>query len=149
MSLKSAASALPARTLPSSAALLSYVPLFPFHYQPSLTNNPKKDVEVPGGQQVYIAPGGALKFTVPHSAAMPPGSIKSGFEYQPGQPFGHWTWTGESGSGWMACPADGAYQVFANVEDAEVPSGDADDCIPFDAMTRADKSGAPAAWEYI
>ncbi|RJE26329.1 IgE-binding protein [Aspergillus sclerotialis] len=106
------------------------------------------NVEVPGGQQVYIAPGGALKFTAPHSASMPPGSIKSGFEYEPGNPFGHWTWKGQSGSGWMACPADGAYQVFANVKDAEVPSGNVADCIGFDAMAVADKSNSPAAWEY-
>jgi len=36
-------------------------------------------VEVPGGQQVYVTPGGALSFTAAHSASIPPGSFLSGF----------------------------------------------------------------------
>lgn len=81
---------------------------------------------------------------------MPPGSVTSGFEYKPGQPFGHWTWKGEAGAGWMACPVDTRYQVFADVKDAEVPSGNVKDCIDFSAMAVAAKQGSsPAAWEYI
>lgn len=110
-----------------------------------------QDAEVPGGQQIYISPAGALKFTQPHSANIPQGSIKSGFEYKPGNP-GHWTWKGgEQGSGFMACPTedDTMYQVFAGVKNADVPSGNAGDCLGFDAMAAAWKGATPAAWEYI
>lgn len=36
-------------------------------------------VEVPGGQQVFISPKGALRYTDAHSGYVPPGSITSGF----------------------------------------------------------------------
>lgn len=49
----------------------------------------------------------------------------------------------------MACPVDGAYQVFAGLKNAEVPSGNVGDCIGFDAMTVADNANTPAAWEYM
>jgi hypothetical protein len=36
-------------------------------------------VEVPGGEECYVALDGEIKYTGPHSAAMPPGSIVGGF----------------------------------------------------------------------
>ncbi len=36
-------------------------------------------MEVPGGEEGYIEETGALKYTGPHSAFMPPGSIVGGF----------------------------------------------------------------------
>jgi hypothetical protein len=36
-------------------------------------------VEVPGGEECYVAPDGEIKYTGPHSTAMPPGSIVGGF----------------------------------------------------------------------
>lgn len=36
-------------------------------------------VEVPGGEMGYVEETGALKYTGPHSAFMPPGSIVGGF----------------------------------------------------------------------
>lgn len=114
----------------------------------------KKDAEVPGGQQIYISRAGALKFTRPHSANIPAGSIKSGFEYKPGNPFGHWNWTGKDGSGFMACPVpghDGRWEIFASVKDAVVPTGDAGDCLGFEALAVPFQGGVrkPAAWEYV
>ncbi|KAI0192776.1 hypothetical protein F4808DRAFT_442742 [Astrocystis sublimbata] len=37
------------------------------------------DVTVPGGQQVYVAPDGALSYTQAHSAAIPADSVLIGF----------------------------------------------------------------------
>ncbi|TAQ89301.1 hypothetical protein B7494_g2386 [Chlorociboria aeruginascens] len=37
------------------------------------------DVVVPGGQQVYVGPDGALGYTLPHSVYMPNGSVTTGF----------------------------------------------------------------------
>ena len=39
------------------------------------------DVQVPGGQQVYIAPDGSLNYTTANSASKPTGSIQTGFKY--------------------------------------------------------------------
>ncbi|ETS78184.1 hypothetical protein PFICI_10246 [Pestalotiopsis fici W106-1] len=36
-------------------------------------------VEVPGGQDIYIAPHGQVQFTQAHSAYMPPGSLTGGW----------------------------------------------------------------------
>ncbi|KAF2671555.1 hypothetical protein BT63DRAFT_369266 [Microthyrium microscopicum] len=36
------------------------------------------NTEVPGGQQVYVAPNGLLKYTVPHSGNIPEGSLTTG-----------------------------------------------------------------------
>ena len=52
----------------------------------------------------------------------------------------------------MACPDDDddpkTWQVFANIDNATVPTGDIDDCVPFTANTLVfDKD--PAAWQYI
>lgn len=50
----------------------------------------------------------------------------------------------------MACPLDnGMWQVFAAVDDAEVPSGNRADCLGFAAMAMAYKGEEPAAWEYV
>ncbi|KAI3321306.1 hypothetical protein HD806DRAFT_546692 [Xylariaceae sp. AK1471] len=38
-------------------------------------------VEVPGGQQIYVQTDGQVKFTIPHSAYMPPGSITDGWHH--------------------------------------------------------------------
>ncbi|CAK37103.1 hypothetical protein CBS63078_8164 [Aspergillus niger] len=107
------------------------------------------DVEVPGGQQVYVAPSGALTFTVPHSAYIPAGSSTGPFKYTPGKPFGSWTFTGAGATGFMACPDQGnKWQVFAATKNATVPSGNVADCLGFDALAVA-TNGSVAAWEYI
>ncbi|OOF95863.1 hypothetical protein ASPCADRAFT_207198 [Aspergillus carbonarius ITEM 5010] len=103
------------------------------------------DVEVPGGQQVYVNPSGALSFTVPHSAYIPTGSSTGPFTYSPSKPFGTWSY----GKGFMACPTkDSKWQVFAASQNATVPSGNVSDCLGFDALAVAG-NGSVAAWEYI
>ncbi|KAJ5092457.1 CAZyme family GH3 [Penicillium alfredii] len=61
------------------------------------------DVEVPGGQRIYVDPKGALRFTTPHSAYEPAGSSDGIFKYTTGKQFGHWTYTGQGASGFKAC----------------------------------------------
>ncbi|PYH48120.1 putative IgE-binding protein [Aspergillus saccharolyticus JOP 1030-1] len=107
------------------------------------------DVSVPGGQQIYIAPSGALAFTQPHSAYVPAGSVVGAFEYsQPaGASFGYWTLPG---SGLIACPVPEAatWQVFAAWNNATVPSGSVGDCLGFDALA-VGRNGSAGAWEYL
>ncbi|RAL13314.1 putative IgE-binding protein [Aspergillus homomorphus CBS 101889] len=131
------------------------------------------DVSVPGGQQVYIAPSGALAFTQPHSANIPAGSVVGAFSYsqKPGATFGYWTL---ENSGLIACPVPAAaaaadacssavpsatptpgaantaskWQVFAAWGNATVPSGNVRDCLGFDALA-VGRNGSAAAWEYL
>ncbi|KAF9884876.1 hypothetical protein FE257_000943 [Aspergillus nanangensis] len=123
------------------------------------------DVMVPGGQQIYVDNHGALTFTIPHSGYIPPGSSVGPFEYEPaapGQVIGHWYYTGQGASGFMACPVpvanatEGAalqkspqWQVYAALKNATVPSGNVGDCLGFSAMAVARNTTTPAAWEYI
>ncbi|PYI10708.1 hypothetical protein BO78DRAFT_270625, partial [Aspergillus sclerotiicarbonarius CBS 121057] len=111
-------------------------------------------VAVPGGQEIYILRSGALTFTPPHSAYMPPGSVSGGFTYTPGTPYGHWNYT----SGFMACPvrgnvtsSSGRWQVYAAWRNASVPGGNVDECLGFDPLAyRWGRGvGEVAAWEYI
>lgn len=124
------------------------------------TNN-NQDVIVPGGQEIYVDPNGALSFTEPHSAYMPPGSSTGPFKYIPGHPLGTWTYSGEGASGFMACPVSEPksscrpsrpprWKVFAARENATVPSGRVGDCLGFDAIAVAsDVPESHLAWEYI
>ncbi|KAJ5211479.1 uncharacterized protein N7498_003125 [Penicillium cinerascens] len=107
------------------------------------------DVEVPGGQQIYVDPSGALSFTQAHSASIPPGSAIGGFKYEPGKPWSHYTFNGWGASGFMACPTDdNRWQVFAAMENATVPSGNVEDCLGFSAMALTYKGPVPA-WQYV
>ncbi|KAL8708508.1 MAG: hypothetical protein Q9225_007590, partial [Loekoesia sp. 1 TL-2023] len=89
------------------------------------------DTAVPGGQEIYVAPNGALSYTQAHSASSPPGSAFQTFNATTGGDngsLGEFTFTGLGATGFLACPvtADGPYQVFADVEglsDRDVPGG--------------------------
>tara|TARA_R110002003_G_scaffold63_7_gene5852 strand:+ start:13686 stop:14000 length:315 start_codon:yes stop_codon:yes gene_type:complete len=89
-------------------------------------------VIVPGGQQVYVAPDGALSYTQAHSAYIPTGSIVDGFsrEYPAaGQQFGYLNFD----TGFVACPASGegnGYQVFGQVDGATFGP----ECLGFSAL---------------
>lgn len=134
-------------------------------YIPQLnrTNNPQ-DVVVPGGQEVYVDPTGALSFTAPHSASIPPGSSEGPFKYTPGKNGGLGTWS--YGSGFMACPtanvtavpysrrriapAAPKWQVFSAQKNATVPTGNVGDCLGFEAMAvPINTTTTQPAWEYI
>jgi hypothetical protein len=106
------------------------------------------DVVVPGGQQVYVDPAGALSFTQAHSAYIPPGSSVGNLAYEPGTPWAHYTFNGWGASGLMACPTeDNRWQVFAAIDNATVPSGNVGDCLGFSALALPYKGDAPA-WQY-
>ncbi|KAJ5670793.1 uncharacterized protein N7477_006156 [Penicillium maclennaniae] len=108
-----------------------------------------QDVEVPGGQQIYVDPSGALSFTQAHSAYIPAGSAVGGFQYEAGNPWSHYTFNGWGASGFMACPTDdNRWQVYAAMQNATVPSGNVDDCLGFSAMALTYKGSVPA-WQYI
>lgn len=99
-------------------------------------------VIVPGGQQYYVEPNGALGFTQAHSIAYPPGSIFGGTAaYQNG------IFTAPQGSSWFACPvADrpNQYQVFAQLPGVTLSS----DCVGFNAYVKAQPQGTYGAWQY-
>ena len=106
------------------------------------------DVEVPGGQQLYVGPKGVLSYTIPHSAATPEGSSVQGFKYTAGA-------SGSVGSlifedvGFAACPVvDGTltgklYQIYATVEDGKYTTN----CTGI-SLGAVSYTGDVAAWEY-
>ncbi|KAL2815618.1 hypothetical protein BDW59DRAFT_153715 [Aspergillus cavernicola] len=109
-------------------------------------------VVVPGGQQIYVSPQGALKFTQAHSMNIPPGSSYGPFEYIPGAPgsaFGYYTYSGWDTDGFMACPTDDSkWQVFAALQNATVPSGSVGDCLGFSAIA-VPTNQTGNVWQYI
>ena len=110
---------------------------------------------MPGGQQVYVEPTGALGFTQAHSSSYPSGSVFEGFSVNPGPSFGSLGFSGLGATGFLACPADASgsppYKIFADVEgltDEDTPGGSVQACIGFDALT-TDYTDGSAAWEYV
>ncbi|KAG7001520.1 hypothetical protein G7Y79_00031g066350 [Physcia stellaris] len=115
------------------------------------------DTIVAGGQTVYVAPNGALSFTFPHSAYLPPGSSYQGFQLlgplRPSLP----GVVRYNESNFLACPTKGTqgpYQIFVDLKevgDDDVPGGCVEECIGFTGFTAAfqpEQSGEPAAYEY-
>ncbi|KAJ5205332.1 hypothetical protein N7491_004045 [Penicillium cf. griseofulvum] len=174
-SVMSARSASPVHLLPLNAAgtyfwlgghahTYSPIPGVPNTNQTVIANSHFLDVEVPGGQAIYIDDKGALRFTSPHSAYEPAGSSDGPFVYTPGSSFGHWNYKGQGASGFMACPTTNSavghrsrrgvasapkWQVYAALQNATVPSGNVGDCLGFDALAISVNTTSPVAWEYI
>lgn len=121
---------------------------------PDQTNNKTAtDVVVPGGQQIYIRPNGALSYTQAHSAFKPVGSIETGFTYTPGPQFGFFGVTLPGAAGLLACPtgpkATGPWQVFVNIKglkDSDVAGGKISNCLGMNAI--APKANGASAWQY-
>ena len=89
-------------------------------------------VIVPGGQQAYVAPDGALSYTVAHSAYIPSGSIVDQFSKEAptaGSQFGHLNFE----TGFIACPAGEGqgYQVFGQITNGTFGA----ECLGFSALT--------------
>ncbi|KAI1647920.1 uncharacterized protein F4817DRAFT_315461 [Daldinia loculata] len=101
-------------------------------------------VGVPGGQQVYIAADGSLSYTVPHSGALPEGSVSTGFERQRSESFGAPVVLGNAGQLWLMCPVsegeprERTYQMYVG----HGPEG----CL--NTGVRTYTSSGPDAWEY-
>jgi len=110
------------------------------------------DTEVPGGQQIYVAPSGALSFTQAHSISIPTGSAIGPFSVSPGASFATYSTTAFGATGFMACPNQATnpsqWQVFAALQNATVPTGKVSDCLGFDALA-TNYTGPVAAWQYI
>lgn len=108
---------------------------------------------VPGGQRMFVNTTGAVGYTVAHSGSIPDGALTDGFEYLPGPDHGSYGFSGFDAQNYMACPdsADGEnFQVFADISNADVPTGNRDDCVKFDARVEAKAPGGdPAAWQYF
>ncbi|KAI1433243.1 hypothetical protein GGR50DRAFT_513675 [Xylaria sp. CBS 124048] len=108
------------------------------------------DVNVPGGQQVYIAPDGRMSFTQAHSAYIPPGSAIYGFTRDTtssGQTilnneFRNWHLCPNSRIG---APEDRAYQLYAFSNGvAPLP-----DCIAIEIHTTEPLDQSGGVWQYI
>ena len=97
-------------------------------------------VVVPGGQQVYVAPDGALSYTQPHSVFKPNGSVVDGWSRTQGETFGNLNFV----DGLVACPTAGdkPWQVYGQLPGVELSP----DCLGFSALT-VNTTGANA-WEY-
>ena len=114
-----------------------------------------QDVEVPGGQQVYIGPDGALSFTQAHSASYPPGSQFGGF----GASGGEFVFSGSNGTGWIACPLAATdfspplnyiSKIYANVSShpTRYPNG-GPIFVCYDVVLLLDAyTGGFGAWQY-
>ena len=92
---------------------------------------------------VYIAPDGALSYTVPHSASIPQGSDVAVFGRSPltvgGKELVLWTSSGD----FVACPTteSGEYQVFVKVQGFAK-----EECTLIMIRTRA--ANSTSSWEY-
>ncbi|EKV12358.1 IgE binding protein, putative [Penicillium digitatum] len=156
--------------LGGNAHTYSPIPGIPDTNQTIITDGHFLNVEVPGGQAIYVDNKGALRFTSPHSAYEPAGSSNGPFEYTPGTSFGHWNFKGRGAHGFMACPTTNSttsansttsyrrsrrgaatprWQVFAALKNATVPSGKVQDCLGFDALAVPVDTTTAVAWEYI
>jgi hypothetical protein len=73
------------------------------------------NVAVPGGQQVYVASGGALGYTGVHSANVPQDAQRTTFNYAPQTSDGGVGTLTFDNQGFVVCPTKDApvYQVFA------------------------------------
>ncbi|KKY14317.1 putativebinding protein [Phaeomoniella chlamydospora] len=115
------------------------------------------NVAVPGGQQIYLETTGALRYTVPHSGAIPSDAAANPIIYTASEQGSSSVFTGSistsspGSTGLIACPVSGynpagAYQVYANTDDLAAPSGNNEDCLSFEAVTLA--YNGTTAWEY-
>lgn len=104
---------------------------------------------VPGGQQVYIGPKGLLRYTQPHSADMPAGSITSGLVVNDSNNlfnkyYKYWLCNTDADSD--------AYQVwleYRNDQGSIINNGltGKNACFRINLLAKDVKKGA-AAWEY-
>ncbi|OAG43328.1 hypothetical protein AYO21_02265 [Fonsecaea monophora] len=104
---------------------------------------------VPGGQYLYVTPGGEVGYTQAHSSLMPDGAVQCPFTYSkaPGATIGRLNLRAFGASGLMACPTYGdAWQVFANLKNITAPRGNVSQCLGFDPL--AFDTLNITAWQY-
>ncbi|EPE29402.1 IgE-binding protein [Glarea lozoyensis ATCC 20868] len=104
------------------------------------------NVEVPGGQQAYVANDGSLSVTQAHSGSTGTNGLRGPFSYTPAASEGTVGQLSFNGNGFLACPSAEAsvYQIFAAGYPGFVaPEG----CIGVGLATSVIDS-APV-WQYI
>jgi len=107
------------------------------------------DVEVPGGQAVYLDPFNAVGYTIAHSAQIPAGSTVGGLQAYQG---GGYVNLNSGGWGWVACPPtasggggnNGWNLVAKNASNAANLGG----CTAINLQVHQLPSGTIGAWEY-
>lgn len=112
-------------------------------------------VEVPGGQQIYVAPGGALSYTQAHSANAGSNPYFGGWvqvtytsSCSPTLTVLTWVAPDKSTEGVWACPntsINGTYQIYANT-----PAFNLTGCTALlgIAPTYLPANAGPGAWQY-
>ena len=90
---------------------------------------------------VYIAPDGALSYTVPHSAHTPEGSVLTGWSRMISDAHGGPVVLGNDRRPAMACrKEEGVYQIYVKYLE------DMPDCVGLEVRTYG--AGGIVAWEY-
>lgn len=114
---------------------------------------------MPGGQDIYLAPDGSLRYTPPHSVYMVPGSLSCPLSFTKAKDSdaSEVMVAGFGATGFMACPMLSSkrvpqqWQVYANTLNASVPlrHGNSSSCWVFEAVgIEKQISHYAAAWEY-
>jgi len=114
------------------------------------------NVEVPGGQLVYVTPTGIIKYTQAHSAALdPPDSTTTGWHLQAPvtRGFGQLTWSnGNGGSGFVACPSTdypGSWSIQTVIPGVDLSGCESVDLlVPMLTETGDFGVRGPGAWQY-
>ena len=115
---------------------------------------------VPGGQSVYLAPDGSLRYTQPHSQYIIPGSLicPLSFTEVRDSDASKVLVAGFGSTGFMACPMLSSnrvrqqWQVYANTVNASVPlrHGNSSSCFDFEAIgIEKTMDASEIAWEYV
>jgi hypothetical protein len=108
---------------------------------------------VPGGQQIYVDPALALRYTVPHSAFIPAGSSTSNFSLSEEGIFG-WNFPDAAKALFSACPKkkrsdceEVAYQIYGS-QDGKLPRYRMNMCLN-NVTLKATPAKSFGAWQYI
>ncbi|KAK3944340.1 carbohydrate-binding module family 52 protein [Diplogelasinospora grovesii] len=106
------------------------------------------DVEVPGGQLVYLDPFWNVGYTQAHSASIPSGSITTGFGAYQGGGFVN---LNGNGWGWVACPptaAGGGGGVWNLVAKNSTNAASLSGCTALNLKINPLPQGTIGAWQY-
>jgi hypothetical protein len=102
------------------------------------------NVEVPGGQEVYVTEDGQIGVTQAHSGAIPEGGVTTPFTYTPPQGEGNVGTLLFNSNSFSACPdgTEGEYQIYAN----GAPKFARTDCIGISMGTAVTQT--EYVWQY-
>ncbi|KAH8879924.1 carbohydrate-binding module family 52 protein [Thozetella sp. PMI_491] len=106
------------------------------------------DVEVPGGQAVYLDPYWDVGYTQAHSASIPSGSLTSGFGAYQGGGFVN---LNGNGWGWVACPptaAGGGGPAWNLVGKNDTNAARLNGCTAVNLQINTLPTGTIGAWQY-